>query len=224
MKTLFASLLLTLGLASTSHAQSFRFGLKLGGNLGNGVGKNVQESKLRFAYHGGLTANIGLGLLGDSVLAFQPEVLYSIKGDQATATDSSINAQLTYIDVPLLLKANVGGLFFEAGPQISFYRSSSTVTQVDPLTTIKFPKPEYGVAVGFGYQDEGGFNVGWRYTRGLSAIEKTIPSTTTPASPPLKIRNSTLQLYVGYQFGWNKKKRQAKKQAEADAKSPAPKK
>ncbi|WP_188812882.1 porin family protein [Hymenobacter cavernae] len=224
MKTFLVSVLLMVSLALPGQAQRLRLGLKAGANLGNGVGKDVQQSKLRFAYHGGLTANISLGLLGDSVLSFQPEVLYSIKGDQATATDSSINSSLTYIDVPLLLKANIAGLFFEAGPQISFYRSSGPVTFIDPATTTTVSKTGYGVAVGFGYQDPGGFNVGWRYTRGLSAIEKSIPNPTGQGSTTLRIYNSTLQFYVGYLFGGKKSKPRApEKEPASEAKSPAPK-
>ncbi|HEX8351100.1 MAG TPA: porin family protein [Hymenobacter sp.] len=206
-------LLVLLSVGPLGWAQNIHFGIKAGANLGNGVGKDVQESKLRLAYHAGAVLNVGLGLLGDSILSIQPEVLYSVKGDQATATDSSINAQLTYIDVPVLLKANVGGLFFEAGPQFSFFRTAkpnastslNASTPVLTTTTPEYPKVGYGFAFGFGYQDEGGFNVGWRYSQDLSAITKSITDNTTRTTSEVQVRNSTLQFYVGYMFGHRKK-------------------
>ena len=199
MKTLLASTLLVLGLASTSHAQGVRLGVKAGGTLSYGVGKDANESKLKTAYHGGAVVNIGLGILGDSVVSIQPEVLYSIKGDQATAYGPSILAQLTYVDVPLLLKVNAGGLYFEAGPQISYLLSSTrNLTNDTAVDSISYRESDLGVAVGFGYQDPKGMNVGWRYTHGFSnVLTATAPdgSTTTPT-----LRNTTIQLYVGFLF------------------------
>ncbi|OUJ71626.1 porin family protein [Hymenobacter crusticola] len=206
MKAFFVFLLLIVSMTFSSQAQSVRLGIKAGGNLANGVGKDVQESKYRVGYHAGAVLNIGLGLLGDSVLFLQPEILYSLKGDQATATDSSINAQLVYLDVPVLLKANVGGLFFEAGPQISFLYSNKTITangNVATNTKVDFQHPalEYGYALGFGYQDPKGFNVGWRYTHSLIPFKKFITNTTTQVTSEVQIRNSVVQFYVGYMFG-----------------------
>jgi len=146
--------------------------------------------------------NVGLGLFGDSVLSIQPEVLYSIKGDQATATDSSLNAQLAYLDVPVLLKANIGGLFFEAGPQFSFLYSDKFSSTSELIKVVaNHPSLDYGFAFGFGYQDVDGFNVGWRYSQGLNPITKSITTIATNTTSEVKIRNSVLQFYVGYLFG-----------------------
>jgi hypothetical protein len=201
MKTFLVSLLLVVSFASTSLAQGLRVGVKLGGTLSYGVGKDVSESKLRTAYHGGAVFNIGLGILGDSVVSIQPEVLYSIKGDQATSYGPSILAQLTYVDVPLLLKVNAGGLYFEAGPQVSYLLSSTRNPTNATIDSISYRKSDLGVAIGFGYQDPKGMNVGWRYTRGFNNVLTTYDKSTVAAEATNPVlRNTTIQLYVGFLF------------------------
>lgn len=230
MKSVYLGLLLLLGCVLNTTGQRVQAGLKVSGAVNYGVG-NVQSSTIRFGYQGGATATIAVL---DSLLFIQPELLYSVKGDQAieygpsnkrvVPTSSnfpaladeedyvyirSIGAQLNYLDLPLLLKANVFGIYVEAGPQVSYLLSSKynainpTNQAIDPVTSLLIPTATYrkldvGYVLGFGYQDPAGFNVGWRYSQGLRSIYEPIEANGALVQP--KVRNLSIQFYLGYQL------------------------
>ena len=191
MKKVILSLALLAGMTGAAQAQTgVRFGLKGGINYTTLTAKNTDGIESKLGLQAGAFANLGLS----DLISIQPEVLYSQKGFQSK--DASKNkAKFNYIDIPVLVKVNAGGLFFEAGPQLGILASAKVTdgsTDVDikeNLNTVDF-----GYVAGLGYQLETGPMIGLRYNGGITDIAKD-------GNNDNKTRNSAFQLYVGYTFG-----------------------
>ncbi|RTQ53436.1 PorT family protein [Hymenobacter gummosus] len=237
----------SLATATLAHAQDpggFRVGVKVGGTYSNVSGDNVQQitgsnysSKLgdyKLGYNAGLAFQLPIS--SDGFFAIAPEILYNRKGYEIT-TESKDGAALAafpgatkveqeqqrvlhYLDVPVLARINAGGLFFEAGPQVSYLFGSKTKSQ----TTLKYADGsknktddpnqgfldytglsqddadksdlaqfDIGAVAGVGYQSQSGLSVGLRYARGFNSL---IDSKDTDNEP--KAFNNAFTLQLGY--------------------------
>lgn len=173
------------------------YGVSAGAGIYNMRGETVNELKqvLNFTdgiitthavtgFHGGGYANIPVS----NNLSFEPGLYYSTKGYQLkgsyTVKDISIlsaNATSTlntsYIDIPLLLKADFNGLQVFAGPQVSYLtgarlNTKASVAFFDLLNsnmdvTNRFNKWDAAVTGGVGYQFNNGIRITAAYERGL---------------------------------------------------------
>jgi hypothetical protein len=117
-------------LLQTTQAQSFKLGVKVGGNMNKIEGQSFNDG-FKFAYHAGAFAEINF----NKKWGIQPEVLWNQMGGvpsnfqtvYGTATNVSISSlfsgdnvfRLDYLSIPILLRyTTVGGLFtFNVGPQ-----------------------------------------------------------------------------------------------------------
>ncbi|WP_303312347.1 porin family protein [Hymenobacter sp. BT730] len=194
MKKAFLPLLLLAGLAGTAQAQSnVSLGLKAGGTLASFVGKQARSGGYTPGFHAGIFANIGF----TNMLAFQPELLYSQKGDYQELIPNPADNKLSYVDVPLLLHVNAGGLFFEAGPQLGFLVSAKEKYNTTTYDRKSSYNPfDLGYVTGLGYQRKRGLGIGLRYNGGITNIEKATTSGSTTVQR--NIRNSAFQLYLTY--------------------------
>lgn len=105
-----------------------------------------------------------------------------IKGVEFLGANAKATLQSDYIDIPVLLKADLGGFQVFAGPQFSYLSSAKLKTNASILginllnRTIdaksQFNDWDMGVTAGVGYQFKGGFNVSASYDYGLSHIDK----------------------------------------------------
>lgn len=212
-------LLLLAGLSfSFAQAQSgAKIGLKAGANYSNISGdlqnEDVYQNKLGF--NGGLTANFGL--TSDNFLSIQPELLYSQKGYQYRDEEyrdllgNSIkrkgNMNFNYLDLPVMLKINAGGLYFEGGPQLSYLLGirDNTETTVNGDTDSDWQKIdkdnlaelEIGYAAGLGFQAANGFSLGLRYNGSISELAKSNPDN----DELVNARHSVFQLQLGFLLG-----------------------
>ncbi|AYA38350.1 PorT family protein [Hymenobacter oligotrophus] len=152
MKKFFA---LALALAGTTAAfaqgqTGLGIGVKVGGTYSNVSGDNVQQltgpgyssdlGDSKLGYNAGLSFNLPVS--SDGFFSIAPEILYNRKGyeiqsEQTTGLPSGVSKMemeqqrvLHYIDVPVLARINAGGLFFEAGPQVSYLFGSKAKTQM----------------------------------------------------------------------------------------------
>ncbi|UOQ54614.1 porin family protein [Hymenobacter cellulosivorans] len=208
---LIASTLLLAG--SISQAQVLRVGLKLGGNVSNVVGYDARESNWRVGAHGGLMAQLRPSFLPNWSL--QTEALYTMKGDNSLQYGPSVMTHFAYLDVPVLLQYHWDELFFEAGPQFSYLLEA---TPASPTLVLpgksSFRDQSYGFAVGFGYQDKSGVQIGWRYNADLTNVRKPVafvkekPLDGAQLADDLlqdqvqvRLRNSVMELYLGYNVG-----------------------
>ncbi|WP_426058862.1 porin family protein [Hymenobacter sp. B1770] len=191
MKKVILSLGLLAGVATAANAQEVRFGLKGGVNYSTiTTDDNDEDIESKIGLLGGAFANFGLS----DLISIQPEVLYSQKGAQSESMNDA-KFKLNYIDVPVLVKVNAGGLFFEGGPQVGFL-AGAKITDGTTSVDVKdnFKSVDFGYAVGLGYQAESGPMIGLRYNGGITNISKE-------TSDNDKTRNSAFQLYVGFAFG-----------------------
>ena len=191
MKKVILSLALLAGMTGAANAQTgVRFGLKGGINYTTLTAKNTDGIDYKVGLQAGAFANFGLS----DLISIQPEVLYSQKGAQVEDA-SDFKLKLNYIDVPVLVKVNAGGLFFEAGPQLGILASAkATDGSTDQDVKEGYNTVDFGYVAGLGYQLETGPMIGLRYNGGISNIIKDGPDSD-------KVRNSAFQLYVGYTFG-----------------------
>jgi hypothetical protein len=130
MKYLVCLLVAGTCLLQTTQAQSFKLGVKVGGNMNKIQGQSFSDG-FKFAYHAGAFAEINF----NKKWGIQPELLWNQMGGvpsdfqsvYGTATNVNISSlfnsdnvfKLNYLSIPILLRyTTVGGLFtFNVGPQ-----------------------------------------------------------------------------------------------------------
>ncbi len=125
-------------------------------------------------------------------IAIEPGINYSQKGYQLKGSLNvkgidvlGINAraqlQLNYLELPVLLKANFGGLQVFAGPQLSYLVHSNLTVSAGALgfnvlsykipVTSQFNHWDAGITGGIGYQFSNWINLKASYDHGLSKID-----------------------------------------------------
>ncbi|WP_205503444.1 porin family protein [Rufibacter psychrotolerans] len=190
-----------------------RFGIKAGANYSNISGDldNQDIYKNKFGFVGGITSNFDLS--GDGFLSLQPELLFSQRGYQYrdeeypignTTFKSKGTVNFNYLDLPVMLRINAGGLFFEGGPQASYLlgikdksetqqgnNEFETSRRIDKDNLSEF---EIGYAAGIGYQAQNGISLGLRYNGSINSLAKEDNDNLTNA------RHSAFQLTLGFLF------------------------
>ncbi|WBO83627.1 porin family protein [Hymenobacter yonginensis] len=191
-------LLLFVGLGATqtvSVAQTVKIGIKTGLSLSSGVGADVGQSRLRLGGHAGGMARLRL----TDRLGVQAEAHYALKGDQSRQYGPSIGHRLAYLDVPVLAQYTLDDLFVEAGPLVSrLLTAQPNAPALGSAGKTPFNPYTYGFAVGFGYQDPSGVQMGWRYSADLTPLYRDVDFSGDVVRT--NIRNSALQFYVGALF------------------------
>ncbi|WP_242693446.1 porin family protein [Sabulibacter ruber] len=196
-----------------AQAQS-TFGIKGGLNYSNLSGDLKDEERFnnKVGFNAGVYFNAPV--IGD-FFSIQPEVLYSNKGykfdDKVETTllgeeyRYEGSANFNYIDVPVLARIKAGGLFFEAGPQVSYLLSVNDKTktfrngeEVDRNVSEKsksgYSDFEVGYAAGLGFATANGFSLGLRYNGAFTDLTDD-----TPARGDFKdARHSLFQLQLGF--------------------------
>ena len=211
LKSLATIIFLTLGTTSLVNAQETAtktnsgggsFGIKGGLNISNLYTKNVDDENKLLGFNVGIFAELPV----NSMISLQPELLLTTKGAENTYNnvfaDGATKFRLTYVEVPLLLKANITNNFnIHFGPYAAYLVnakitdvSSNGTTSTQELNEDDLNRFDLGVAAGLGFQF-GGFGIGARYNYGLTTVgkEQTILGQTY-TSPDGK--NSVLSLYA----------------------------
>ena len=133
---------------------------------------------------------------------------YSIKGDfqipvlKYLGINARAQVQSHYIDMPLVIKANVyKGFNVYAGPQVSYLVRSTLNAKVGVLgitlfnrgfgITERFNKVDMGLTGGVGYQFDNGLNIQAGYDYGLSKLDK---------KDNYDAYNRVVKVSVGYTF------------------------
>lgn len=203
------------------HAQ-VTYGIRTGVNFAKWQGDDLQiiedlldktdgylVTKGKKGWHVGGYVNIPIS----ETFSFEPGLAYSkkgysIKGDfQIPALKYfgiNIGAQVQshYIDIPLVMKANVvKGLHVYAGPQVSYLVRSSLNAKLGVLgisifnkgfgITERFNKVDMGLTGGIGYQFDNGLNIQAGYDYGLSKLDK---------NDNYEAYNRVVKVSVGYSF------------------------
>ncbi|UOQ75814.1 PorT family protein [Hymenobacter sp. 5516J-16] len=199
MKKIFFSLALVAGVGGLVQAQSVQVGVKAGANLATVVGddaSDANESKV------GLNAGVAFrfGLDAENQVALQPELLYSVKGTRSQDGKNKSDLTLHSLDIPVLLRLDAKGPFFELGPQLGFLLAvrselSDGSSSVVGRNKDAYNKVSLGAVAGVGYQFSSGPSVGIRYNRDFSSVYEKIQGTQAQHF------NSVFQFQLGYIFG-----------------------
>ena len=186
MKRIILAAILFVAASTTSQAQLVKFGVKAGVNFANQTGdasfEGIELDKEGItSYHAGLVAEIKLL----DRFAIQPELLYSTQGATYKNAVEEFKNELGYLSIPVMAKFYLTDSFsFEVGPQASFLLSEKNDFDVENAETF-----EFGVNAGLGFKITENFFVQGRYGLGL-----------TEASKDADVKNSTVQLSVGFLF------------------------
>jgi len=197
-----AALLMAVGF-SASAQEDIKFGVKAGVNFAT-FGGDIEDADSRTGFHAGVVAEFKLS----ENFSIQPELLYSQMGakfkDSGSFGGFSYSYEQTskfdYLSLPILAKYYVlEGLSIEAGPQVGYLLSAKNEVKGDSEDVLASgdvkdgsKSVDFGVAGGLAYDLPIGVFFQARYYAGLSNVNDN--------DGDLDVKNSALQISVGYKF------------------------
>ncbi len=191
MKRILVSLTLVAASICVTKAQNNRLGLKGGLNassLKTTGGGTTFNSDSKIGFYAGAFAQLGVA----QNFAVQPEIMYSLLGARYKFSNVTVNRNLSYISVPLLVSYIKEGLSIVAGPQISFLVAANDKgTNISTDIKSQFTTTEIAGVIGAGYTTINGFGFDARYQLGLTDIAKG-------NSSGFKFKNNNFQFGVHY--------------------------
>ncbi|TVT43533.1 PorT family protein [Hymenobacter setariae] len=221
MKRLFFLLSSYWLLASTAQAQ---VGLRTGGGLtsiakSSDDGRNVTTTQRKLGYQAGIFYQISLS----QYLSLVPEIAFS---REHFAVDnnyyfgegdvfSSYIQSLSYLNLPILLRASLGAFYLEVGPQASLlvggratgtqtisggFVAGSYSTPIDAAATTSYHRFDAGPCVGVGIKLPAGLGLGVRAYWGLTKLTKEQTSVPFGQSYIAFQHRQTLQASLTYQL------------------------
>ena len=182
-------------------AADVRFGIKAGANVANVNGDftgNVSDWQTMVGFCGGVFLEFNLG----KILAFQPEVLYTMKGADATIEEETITGtgklRFDYLEIPMLLKVRIptGDVhpFIFAGPAVGFNLKATFEDITGGSTDVSSGNSvEWSAIFGGGLQLGRSFHIDVRYTMGLEKLE-------VPDLGAVDLKNGVLSATLGLAF------------------------
>lgn len=214
-------LLANLLMAGVAHAQ---FGVRAGTNYAS-----LYESGSRNARYADTNGRIGyqVGIFYEkkvsTKLSLVPEVQFSRQHTNLSVVDyeAAMNAGsatyqvgLSYLNVPIMLRAHLRKFYVELGPQSSFllgghekgftqesplssYRDPAGGMPFDRRATDRYQRYDFGTAAGVGAQLPAGFEVGLRLYAGLLSVTRSARSTYQG-----ELNNVAVQANVAYRFSY----------------------
>lgn len=195
-----------LNLATAQQSSTPSIGVKGGVNISNLITNEVDDKNALVGFNVGLYTNFPIV----DRLSLQPEFNFTTKGSEVTYNNLFDNGTrkftLSYLEVPVLLKANLTKNFnVHFGPYVSFLLDSkikqvssggsTTYTQLDQDN---FNKVDAGLSGGIGFDFEN-IGIGLRYNYGLTTVGKdqNINGSTYNA---LDAKNSNANVYIAFKF------------------------
>jgi hypothetical protein len=191
-------------LASQAHAQ---FGIKGGVNQAVLSGRVGEDATYKTYFHAGIFYE--LKLIGP--LSIQPEALYSLQGSQLKGNSTDYKTQLNYVQVPILLKATLGPIYVEAGPQFGYLVSANeegkvqvrntsgnvAFRDVNQSATDNYKRNDFALCAGVGVKLGSVVRVGGRFVAGLNDINDAqyLQGVNDP-----KLKNRVFQFYAAFQL------------------------
>lgn len=207
----------TLAMAQTQPSFGIRAGLSRAGmrgdavtNLNNllGFANGMITTGNRTGFFAGTYAAIPLS----ETITVEPALYYTqkgyaLKGDLAVKGVDFLGAKATarlnmhYVDVPVLLKAHIGGFQIFGGPQVSYLAQAGLKTRAGVLginllnnnrnATQQFNRWDAGLTGGIGYQFANGVNVAAAYDHGLARVD---------ANKNMNSYNRSVKVGIGFTF------------------------
>lgn len=194
------------GRVKTTDAPSF--GIKGGVNMSNLYVEDVDDEDVLYGFNLGVFAEVPI----TNFISVQPEVNVTTKGSEVrydnAFAEGSTKFRLTYIEAPLMLRANVTrGFNLQFGPYVGYLvnakitdeNADGDVTDEDDLNEDDLNRFDFGLAGGLGFEFGGMVGIGARYNYGLTTVgkERTVLGQTFTAPDG---KNSVLSLYATIKF------------------------
>jgi hypothetical protein len=178
--------------AMAVNAQSF--GVKAGANFSNATSKVGGESAsgdMKIGFHVGGMVDVPL----TSSLSLHPELVYSVEGWKESEGDIEASMNLSYINVPVLVRyATAGGFFAETGPQIGILAGAKAKVDKESADMKEFfNSTAFSWGIGVGYKLPMGIGFTGRYNLGLNNIAKDGDSDNS-------VKGNTIQISIFKSF------------------------
>ncbi len=207
----------TFAFAQTTPAFGVRAGVSYAGVRGDAIDNlnkilDFTGGAIKPSNTTGFFAGAYVSLPITDVISVEPGLYYSqkgyelngalnLKGVDFLGASAKAKLQLQYIDVPVLVKANLGGLQLFAGPQVSYLahaglRTTAGVFGINLLNqttdaTAQFNPWDVALTGGIGYQLTNGVNLVASYDYGLSKMD---------ANQNMKSYNNAFKVGLGISF------------------------
>ncbi|MDB5207581.1 MAG: PorT family protein [Flavisolibacter sp.] len=207
----------TIVLAQTKPSFGIRAGVSHAGIQGEAV--NSLQNLLSFS-NGAITTSGSTGFFGGGYVSvplsdqfsIEPALYYSqkgyelkgdlnIKGAEFLTAGAKAQLSTTYIDIPVVAKANFSGFQIFAGPQISYLADAKLRTTAGALgfnildktmdAKSQFNQWDIALTGGIGYQFGNGVNISAAYDHGLSKVD---------ANKNFDSYNRAFKVGIGFQF------------------------
>ncbi|HPE57354.1 MAG TPA: porin family protein [Bacteroidales bacterium] len=207
---------------SFSSMAQLTYGPKLGLNLANVSGDDVENNSMLIGFNVGGVCNYGI----NDMISVQGELLFDVKGAKYEGEDENGDKKdyplkLSYINIPILAQAQFGDeikFYGELGPTIGLLMGASwdgeseykVATGFDITTgqityETKKVKESYkgtdiGLAIGAGAKipmSSFGLVVGARYNMGLGSIAEDV------ADEKVDMKNGVISINIAVMFGGN---------------------
>lgn len=222
MKKIRLILLITAIAFGFSSMAQLTYGPKLGLNLANVSGDDVENNSMLIGFNVGAACNYGI----NDMFSVQGELLFDVKGAKYEGEDENgdkkdIPFKLSYINIPILAQAQFGDeikFYGELGPTIGFLMGATwdgesefkvpsgfdittgQITYETQKVKESYKGTDIGLAVGAGAKipmNSFALVVGARYNMGLGTIAEDVNGES------VDVKNGVISVNVGLMFGGN---------------------
>lgn len=140
------------------------YGVKAGINFAELFGEDaLPESDRKVGYSVGGYAAFKLS----KSMKLQCEALWSLQGE---TSEKKGRYDISYLNIPVLLKWNEGDFYTEFGAQLGFLTINTSESVPDEIRLENFETFDFSLSAGLGYQLMEDLSIGVRYTQGLTNI------------------------------------------------------
>lgn len=212
-----AILIASVSLAQQSTTFGIKAGLSAAGLRGEAV-NNLQnvldfaDGMITTSDRAGLFAGANVSIPLGEMVSIEPGLYYSqkgyqlrgdlnLKGVEFLGANARANLGMHYIDLPVLVKANLNGFQVFAGPQVSYLaqadlRLTAGVLGINLLNrkldaTGQFNRWDAGITGGIGYEFKNGISLSAAYDHGLSRVD---------ANQSINSYNRAFKVGIGMRF------------------------
>lgn len=217
-----ALLILSVVISTVSFAQiTPSFGVSAGLSSASMRGESVDnlkslldfaDGKISTANRTGFYAGGNISIPLDKMISIQPGLYYtqkgyelrgdiSVKGAEFLSANAKAQLQSNYLDMPVLLKANLNGFQVFVGPQFSYLLNADLKTTAGVLgvnllnrtidATSQFNRWDMGVTGGIGLALKNGIHITASYDHGLQKVD---------ANKNINSYNNAFKVGVGINF------------------------
>lgn len=159
------------------------YGLKAGLNFAELFGADaIPESDRKVGYSFGVFANYKI----KEKWFFQPELIWSLQGEKS---ETKGRYNISYLNVPLMVKYALNTINLETGVQVGFQTISTSKNVPDSIRLENFETFDFSLNIGVSYSFWQDWSIGVRYCHGLTNLVEN-----------RELKNSVLYFGLGYKL------------------------